>query len=132
MSKTMHEVLAMDLKKNYPEGWMDEDEYVSEFYKLTEKFEIFRHGDTIFMVEHLPNNECEWHTKNAARGYDLADNFIFFLEELKSLGFKKATTYFDNEKIFGVTNLPKLADYGLIVTRVDNGQFRTWKLEVAL
>jgi len=132
MSKTMHEVLAEDLKKNYPDGWMGEDEYVAEFYKLTEVAEIFRHGDTIFLVHPLPNNECEWHTKNAARGYDLVDNFVAFLIELKSLGFKKATTYFDNEKILGLTKSPKVFDYGLVVTRVDDGPFRDWKMEVVL
>jgi hypothetical protein len=132
MSKTMHEVLAEDLKKNYPEGWMDEDDYIAQFYRLTEVCEIFRHGDTIFMVQPLPNNECEWHTKNAARGYDLVENFIAFLSEIKNLGFKKAITYFDNEKILGLTKSPKVADHGLIVKRVDDGQFRTWKMEVVL
>jgi len=132
MSKTMHEILADDLKKNYPEGWMTEDEYVAQFYEISKTASVLRHGDTLFLVHPVDENDCEWHTKNGERGSVLVDNFYWFLKELKALGYKKTFSYFDDEKITHLAKSKKLTDFNISVNWVNEGLFRTWKIEVVL
>jgi hypothetical protein len=127
MSKTLLEILAGDLAKNYPDRPQDAEDYL---HKLTTSVEqglvkFYRKFDTVFIV-----HENEWHTIHGGSGVELLDACTAFLQQLKDEGVAYMFTCYDNPKISVVAEHSK--HFKTTVTQINEGQYRTFKLFVEL
>ena len=127
---SVKEIVAADLAKNHPNEQLD----VDGAYRLLAAqnkagAKLYRANNTIFITNKLDAHNVEFHTINGESGQQLREHVILYMTQLKSEGFKSAVTYYDNPKITALWQQSKL---NVDITKVDQGQDRTFKAKVRL
>jgi len=125
MSKTMLEILAGDLAKNYPEESQDAEAYQAKLLLAVERgSKLYRQHDTLFVV-----HDDEWHSCHGGSGAELLEACIAFLQQLKDEGVKHIFTRYDNHK---VSLLGERLPFKATVAQINEGKYKTFKLSVEL
>lgn len=126
MSKTVLEILAGDLAKNYPDEPQDAESYLRKVTASVEQglVRLYRKFDTLFIV-----HETEWHTLHGGSGAELVSACNAFFQQLKDEGMTHISTWYDNPK---VSLLAAHAAFKATVTQTNEGKYRTFKLSVEL
>lgn len=127
MSKTVLEILAGDLAKNYPDEPQDAESYL---HKVTASVEqglvrLYRKFDTLFIV-----HGDEWHSIHGGSGAELLAACLAFLQQLKDEGMTHMFTHYDNPKVSLIAE--HSSTFKATVTQIDEGKYRTFKLSVEL
>ena len=125
MSKTMLEILAADLAKNYPEESQDAEVYQAKLLRALDRdSKLYRQFDTLFIV-----HDDEWHSCHGGSGKELLKACSAFLQQLKDEGVKHIFTRYDNPK---VSLLGAQLTFKTTIAQVNEGKYRTFKLSVEL
>jgi hypothetical protein len=125
MSKTMLEILAGDLAKNYPNESQDAEAYQAKLLKTVDRgSKLYRQHDTLFLV-----HGDEWHSCHGGSGAELIKACNAFFRQLKDEGVKHIFTQYDNPK---VSLLAAHAEFKATVTQINEGKYQTFKLSVEL
>lgn len=127
MSKTIQDILAADLAKNYPNLPLDAETYYTGLMRSVNLGEVTLHRkfDTLFIV-----HDNEWHTIHGGSGVELLDACTAFLQQLKDEGVTYMFTCYDNPKISLVAEHSKT--FKATVAQINEGKYRTFKLSVEL
>ena len=125
MSKTMLEILASDLAKNYPEELQDAEVYQAKLLRALDRgSKLYRQGDTLFVV-----HGEEWHSCHGGSGAELVRACNAFFRQLKAEGVQHIATRYDNPK---VSVLAAHAEFKATVAQINEGKYKTFKLSVEL
>jgi hypothetical protein len=125
MSKTMFEILASDLAKNYPDESQDAEAYQAKLLKAIELgSRLYRQHDTLFVV-----HGDEWHSCHGGSGAELLEACNAFLQQLKDEGVKHIFTRYDNPKVSLIGS--QLA-FKTTIDQINEGKYKTFKLSVEL
>jgi hypothetical protein len=127
MFKTVPEIIAADLAKNYPDLSMDAETYYANVMRSIEQGEVklYQKFDTLFIV-----HDNEWHSIHGGSGIELLDACTAFLQQLKDEGATYMFTCYDNPKISLIAEHSKI--FKATVTKINEGKYRTFRLSVEL
>ena len=127
--KTVQEILAADLDKNYPKKPIDAKQYYNGVIKsLKGKHKLYREDNTLFLT-HEVDGGIEFHAINGEKAENLIKNCNAFFDKMSKKGYKFAVTYYDNPKI---TTLLVHSKYPYESEKIDDGEYRTYKFLVRL
>lgn len=125
MSKTMLEILAGDLAKNYPDESQDAEVYQAKLLREVDRgSKLYRQGDTLFLV-----HDDEWHSCHGGSGSELVQACNAFFQQLKDEGVRYIFTRYDNPKI---SLLAAHSAFKATVSQINEGKYKTFKLSVEL
>jgi hypothetical protein len=127
--KTVQEILAADLDKNYPKKAITAQQYYDGLMDaLRGKYKLYREDNTLFLT-HDVDDGVEFHAMNGDRADSLVKNCNAFFDKMSEKGYKYAVTYYDNPKI---TTLLVHSKYPYESEKIDDGEYRTYKFLVRL
>ena len=127
--KTVQEILAADLSKNYSnKSFTAEQYYEGMMESLKGNFKLCREDNTLF-ITHDVDDGIEFHAMNGEKAEQLIKNCNAFFDKMSEKGYKYAVTYYDNPKI---TTLLVHSKYPYESEKIDDGEYRTYKFLVRL
>lgn len=102
---TPAEIIEVDAKRNHPSGTEAGNLTAMINDQLRKNNHLVRQGDTLIVFGNAGGvGNAEFHCFNADTPQNLADNVLKFLEMLKKLGYKTASTPYKNPKISDLFN----------------------------
>ena len=127
--KTVQEILAADLSKNYSnKSFTTKQYYDGMMESLKGSFKLYREDNTLF-ITHDVDDGVEFHAMNGEKSEQLIKNCNAFFDKMSEKGYKYAVTYYDNPKI---TTLLVHSKYPYESEKIDDGEYRTYKFLVRL
>jgi hypothetical protein len=100
---TPDEILEVDAKRNYPPGTTAGNLRALINEEARNRSAIVQQGDTLITFKTAGGDEnVEFHTFNAETAENLGKNVLKFFEMVKKMGYKTASTSYENPKISAI------------------------------
>ena len=97
---TPDEILEVDARRNYPPGTTAGNLRAIINEEARNRAAVVQQGDTLITFKTAGGDEnVEFHTFNADTPENLANNVLMFFGMVKKMGYKTASTSYENPKI---------------------------------
>lgn len=119
---TPDEILEIDAQRNHPKGTQAGNLRAAINDFLSKRGHIVRQGNTLIMFRGGgDSNDVEYHCFNADSPQILAENVMKFFVMAKKLGYKTATTPYENPKINDLFKKIVARKYEVEIEEKDDG-----------
>jgi uncharacterized protein YheU (UPF0270 family) len=119
---TPDQILEIDAKRNHPEGTSAGHLRALINSQLRQKGHIVQQGDTLIVFSNADeDDDVEYHCFNADTPENLTENVMKFFEMAKKLGYKTATTPYQNPKVSELFKAYVSKRYDVSITKTSDG-----------
>lgn len=119
---TPDQILEIDAKRNHPEGTSAGHLRALINDQLRQKGHIVQQGDTLIVFANADgDDDVEYHCFNADTPENLTENVMKFFEMAKKLGYKTATTPYQNPKVSELLKAYVSKRYDVSITKTSDG-----------
>jgi hypothetical protein len=119
---TPDQILEIDAKRNHPEGTSAGNLRALIRDQLRQKGHLVQEGNTLIVFSNADkDDDVEYHCFNADTPENLTANVMKFFEMAKKLGYKTATTPYQNPKVSELLKAYVSKKYDVSITKTSDG-----------